>query len=76
VLAACESGRGKALGGEGSQGFQTAFTSAAVRTPVVALWHVPVDAATKLMRRFDVGLLERHLPTADALKDAQYQVRA
>jgi CHAT domain-containing protein len=76
VLAACESGRGAALGGEGSQGFQMAFMSAAVRTLVVALWDVPVDASTELMRRFHADLLERHLPATEALKDAQNQVRA
>jgi CHAT domain-containing protein len=47
-----------------------------VRTLVVALWDVPVDASTQLLQSFYAGVLQRHLPAADALKEAQSRLRA
>ena len=52
TLSACETGLGKAVGGEGYIGFAHAFLQAGARSLLVSLWKVEDRATALLMRRF------------------------
>ena len=73
VLSACDSGRGKELGGEGLLSLTRAFQFAGARAVVASLWQVPDEGSADLMIRF-----YRHLrngaPAADALRQAQLKI--
>jgi len=73
VLSACDSGRGKDLGGEGLLSLTRAFQFAGARAVVASLWQVPDEGSADLMIRF-----YRHLkngePAADALRNAQIEM--
>jgi CHAT domain-containing protein len=71
VLSACETGLGKAHGGEGVHGLQRAFQLAGARTAVTSLWKVPDAATQALMSRFHRNLWEKHLGKGEALREAQ-----
>jgi CHAT domain-containing protein len=71
VLSACETGLGKAQGGEGVLGLQRAFQLAGARTAVTSLWKVPDAATQALMSRFHRNLWEKHLGKGEALREAQ-----
>ncbi len=74
VLSACDTGQGKALGGEGLLGIQRAFQVAGARTTVASLWKVD-DAATQiLMERFHRNLSRPGTTRLDALRDAQLEL--
>lgn len=51
VLAACKTGLGEAIGGEGVMSMARAFQLAGARTVVMSLWNVPSEATGVL---FDV----------------------
>ena len=75
VLSACDSGRGKELGGEGLLSLARAFQFAGARAVVASLWQVPDEGSADLMTRF-----YRHLKSgaavADALREAQLEIIA
>ncbi|MDQ2776383.1 MAG: CHAT domain-containing protein [Acidobacteriota bacterium] len=72
VLSACESGRGKLVGGEGMMGTTRGFLYAGARSLVVSLWNVNDAATAKLMGRFYQELLAGpHQRPAAALRSAQ-----
>jgi CHAT domain-containing protein/tetratricopeptide (TPR) repeat protein len=71
VLSACETGLGKAHGGEGVLGLQRAFQLAGARTAVTSLWKVPDAATQALMTRIHRNLWEKHLGKGEALREAQ-----
>ncbi|HWM91814.1 MAG TPA: CHAT domain-containing tetratricopeptide repeat protein [Thermoanaerobaculia bacterium] len=75
VLSACDSGRGKELGGEGLLSLTRAFQFAGARAVVASLWQVSDKGSADLMIRF-----YRHLrngePAADALRQAQLEIVA
>jgi CHAT domain-containing protein len=74
VLSACETGLGRAAGGEGLLGLQRAFHSAGARTVVASLWSVP-DAETRLlMEAFYENLWRKRQGVLDALRSAQLTV--
>jgi CHAT domain-containing protein/tetratricopeptide (TPR) repeat protein len=71
VLSACETGLGKAHGGEGVLGLQRAFQLAGARTAVTSLWKVPDAATQALMTRIHRNLWEKRLGKGEALREAQ-----
>jgi len=75
VLSACDSGRGKELGGEGLLSLTRAFQFAGARAVVAALWQVADEGSADLMMRF-----YRHLKNGaaaeDALRNAQLEIIA
>lgn len=75
VLSACDSGRGKELGGEGLLSLTRAFQFAGARAVVASLWKVEDQGAADLMVRF-YRKLRSGSPTADALRQAQIEAIA
>ena len=74
VLSACETGLGRAAGGEGLLGLQRSFQIAGARNVVATLWSVD-DATTRLfMERFYENLWKRQMPRAEALRQAQLYI--
>ena len=57
VLSACESGLGRAAGGEGYLGFAQPLFAKGARSLVLSLWKVDDDATALLMTRFYQNLL-------------------
>ncbi len=71
MLSACETGLGKAAGGEGLLGLQRAFQSAGARTVVASLWSVPDIETRMLMEEFYTNLWTRKLGALESLRRAQ-----
>ena len=74
VLSACETGLGKAAGGEGLLGLQRAFQSAGARTVVASLWKVNDQGTQALMVEFYKNIWEKKLSKLDALRQAQLKL--
>jgi CHAT domain-containing protein/Tfp pilus assembly protein PilF len=70
VLSACQTARGRVVGGEGVQSLARAFFAAGVRSVVASLWHVEDRSSARFMAAF-----YRHLaagrPKAEALRQAK-----
>jgi CHAT domain-containing protein len=75
VLSACETGRGKELGGEGLLSLTRAFQFAGARSVVASLWQVPDEGSADLMIRF-YHHLKSGAAAADALRAAQMEMIA
>ena len=75
VLSACETGRGKAAGGEGLQGLAWAFRAAGCPCVVASQWRVDDAATRELMLKFYKGL-QAGKRKDDALRDAMLAVKA
>jgi CHAT domain-containing protein len=81
VLSACESGLGRAAGGEGYLGFAQPLLAKGARSLVLSLWKVDDKATALLMTRFYQNLLgqrpglSRPLPRAAALDEAKRWLR-
>jgi CHAT domain-containing protein len=71
MLSGCETGLGRAAGGEGLLGLQRAFQVAGARTVVASLWKVDDEATQRLMSDFYFQLWRRHLTPIEALRQAQ-----
>jgi CHAT domain-containing protein len=71
VMAACESGFGAAVVGEGMQSLAYGFLAAGARTVVGASWPVADVPTSRLMAEFYRALLEQHASPAAALRAAQ-----
>jgi len=77
TLSSCESGLGRAGGGEGFLGFAQALLLAGSRSVCLSLWKVDDTATALLMDRFYQNLLGRRpgltdpLPKAEALAEAK-----
>jgi len=74
VLAACESGGGRILSGEGVLGLTSAFLSAGVPAVVATLWPVDDAITAQIMSRFYDELAAGH-EVGDALQIARQVVR-
>jgi CHAT domain-containing protein len=81
VLSACESGLGRAAGGEGYLGFAQPLLARGARSLVLSQWKVDDAATALLMERFYGDLLGRRpglaapLPKAEALAEAKAWLR-
>jgi CHAT domain-containing protein/tetratricopeptide (TPR) repeat protein len=74
VLSACDTGLGEVKAGEGVFGLRRAFQVAGVRTVIMSLWSVDDQAARLWMRTLYERRLQRHLSTADAMREASLSV--
>jgi tetratricopeptide (TPR) repeat protein len=75
VLAACDSGSGRVLSGEGVLGLSSAFLSAGVPAVLATLWPVD-DAATASLMRVFYGELAGGQRASTALRRAQASLRS
>jgi CHAT domain-containing protein len=71
VLSACQTAVGKQVKGEGLIGLTRGFMHAGAARVVASLWNVDDEATAELMKRFYNYLLEKKMPTAAALRQAQ-----
>jgi len=76
VLSVCESAVGKSVGGEGAATLARAFFYAGARRVVASLWPVDDRASVAFMRAFYGAMLGKHLGAAQALVEAQREMRA
>lgn len=75
TLAACMTGVGKVMEGEGVLNFARAFQQAGARSVMVALWNIPVAESLKFYHAFYQALKEGK-SKSQALKAARQEVRA
>jgi len=75
TLAACMTGVGQVMQGEGVLNFARAFQQAGARSVTVALWNIPVAESMKFYHTFYQALKEGK-PRIEALKAARQAVRA
>jgi len=75
TLAACMTGVGRVMQGEGVLNFARAFQQAGARSVMVALWNIPVDESMKFYLTFYKNLKEGK-SRIEALKAARQEVRA
>jgi CHAT domain-containing protein len=75
TLAACMTGVGQVMQGEGVLNFARAFQQAGARSVMVSLWNIPVDESMKFYTAFYKALKEGK-PKIEALKVARQAVRA
>jgi len=75
TLAACMTGVGQVMQGEGVLNFARAFQQAGARSVTVALWNIPVAESLKFYHTFYQGLKEGK-PKIEALRAARQAVRA
>jgi CHAT domain-containing protein len=74
VLAACKTGLGESLGGEGVMSMARVFQHAGARTVVMSLWNVPSEATSRLFATFYSELQGGRTP-GEALRLARQAVR-
>jgi CHAT domain-containing protein len=74
VLSACQTGVGKQVKGEGLIGLTRGFMYAGAARVVASLWKVDDEATAELMKSFYTHLLERKMPAAAALRQAQLDI--
>jgi CHAT domain-containing protein len=75
TLAACMTGVGQVMQGEGVLNFGRAFQQAGARSVMVALWNIPVNESMNFYATFYKALKEGK-PKIEALKIARQAVRA
>ena len=75
TLAACMTGVGQVMQGEGVLNFARAFQQAGARSVMVALWNIPVEESLKFYTTFYKSLKEGKTKI-EALKTARQAVRA
>jgi CHAT domain-containing protein len=75
VLSACQTGLGKEIKGEGLVGLTRGFMYAGSPRLLVSLWKVDDKATAEMMTRFYRLMLEKKLPAAEALREAQLEMQ-
>lgn len=75
VLSACQTALGKDVRGEGLIGLTRGFLYAGARRVVATLWKVDDAATADFMRRFYQNYLQKGLPAAAALRQAQNEMK-
>jgi CHAT domain-containing protein len=75
TLAACMTGVGQVMQGEGVLNFARAFQQAGARSVMVPLWNIPVDESLKFYHAFYEALKEGKT-RSEALKSARQTVQA
>ena len=70
VLSACETERGRIVGGEGVQSFSRALLAAGARSTVTTMWRVADEPTASLMQAF-YHYLQRGVPRDEALRRAK-----
>jgi CHAT domain-containing protein len=75
VLSACETALGEEIRGEGLRGLTRGFLYAGAERVLVSLWKVEDQATARLMEHFYRGLIHRSLHPAEALRQAQVELR-
>jgi CHAT domain-containing protein len=70
VLSACDTERGRLVGGEGVQSFSRAFLAAGARSTVTTMWHVADRPTANFMQVF-YHHLQRGVPRDEALRRAK-----
>ena len=76
VLAACDSGLGVAVPGEGEEGLVRAFLLAGARHVVASLWKVKDKATLALMTEFHRLRRAQRMSPEQALREAQEKLRS
>ena len=76
VLAACDTGLGTEITGQGVMGLRASVQAAGAHGLLMSLWKVPDASTALLMQHFYDGLWTKGLSPAEALRDAQVAVRA
>jgi len=76
VLAACDTGLGRFVAGEGVFGLRRGFRLAGARTVLMSLWNVNDAATGALMQALYAARWQKKLDTPDALAAAQLAVLA
>jgi CHAT domain-containing protein len=81
TMSACETGLGRAAGGDGFVGFTQALLMSGTRSVCLSLWRVDDRSTALLMRRFYANLLcgrpglSQPMPKAEALAEAKTWLR-
>lgn len=75
VISACQTGLGKEIKGEGLVGLTRGFMYAGSPRLLVSLWKVDDQATAEFMTRFYWLMLGKKLPPAEALREAQLELR-
>ena len=76
VLSACQTGLGRARGGEGMLGLRRAFQQAGAKTVVSSLWNVRDASTRELMLGFYRRLWQDRQGKLEALRGAQLEMLA
>ena len=76
VLSACRTGLGLSTPAQGVMGLRSALSAAGASKMLLSLWSVDDEATSLLMTSFYRALWEDKLPLWQALRSAQYKVRA
>jgi CHAT domain-containing protein len=74
VLSACDTGLGEIKASEGVFGLRRAFQVAGARTVIMSLWSVDDEATRLWMRALYRNRLQKHLNTADSVRQASLDV--
>lgn len=75
ILSGCRTGLGQEIKGEGIIGLTGGLMYAGAKRVVVSLWSVDDQATATLMSHFYKGMLQQNLTPAQALRNAQLEVR-
>jgi CHAT domain-containing protein len=75
VLSACDTARGRIVGGEGVQSLANAFVEAGARAVLASLWRLDDDDDAVLMKDFYERILRRGVPAVEAMRQAKLAFR-
>ncbi len=76
VLSACDTALGESIRGEGLVGLTRGFLYAGAARVLVSKWSVNDKSTARLMEAFYRGLLREHLGPAEALRQAQIELKS